>query len=139
MNIPFWLFLNNLLQAAGMENWMCWISEDSIAQILEFFVSWLFNIIAIIWVIKVVMNVFFRKSTKDRYPTTKRSAPTKSIRADWSGEKPASKPEKTNDNEEDILADYMESVKKNAKKQLLSIIFLVIYVLTGLLTKSIAC
>ena len=141
MKIPFWLFLNKLLVLIWLEEWLCWLwnSGDMLIKAMELFMNWLFNVIAIILIIKIIMNIFFKFSSS-KSPTLPHSTPqiTKSIRADWSWSPKINQKIKITEEDNEIVW-YFDLVKMNAKKQLLPIIFLIIYVFAGVLTKSISC
>ena len=141
MEVPFWLFLNKLLLLIWLEEWLCWLwsSSDILIKAMELFMNWLFNIIAIILIIKIIMNIFFKFSSSNSTTLSHSTLQiTKSIRADWSWSPKINQKTKIAEEDNEIVW-YFDLVKMNAKKQLLPIIFLIIYVFAGVLTKSISC
>jgi len=111
-----------------------------IARALELFISGSFNIIAIILIVKIAIKIFFSFGNNKKDIEYTKNTTIKVIRADWETDKEEQvKNKEIKDNEEDIFMDYFDNVKRNAKSQLLSIVFLILFVFIWLATKNISC
>ncbi len=128
MIIAFWSIFNHFLSIFWFENTLCGIEWGAMADLVAFSINSIFNISIIMWMLKIVVNIFIKKKkhTTNIYQKKKR------IRADlWQQNTTLQ-----NNNE---IEDYLTILQNNAIRQIPEIIILFAYIVIWFSTKNINC